>query len=460
MPVAKLKLRKFKNKKIALLGYGMENKALLEFLLSKNIKCEFTICDQREHIANEIGKIEIPRNVKINLKLGVTYNERLHKFNYLFRSPGWPLQCDGIQAAMERKRKFRDKIELTSPMRLFFELCPSNHTIGVTGTNGKGSTASLISHILDYGFNQSKNKRVKNRRVYLCGNIGVAPFTYIDKIRRSDWVVLELSSFQLEDMKKSPHIAVITNFTKDHLSPADPNNPNYHATMRDYWRAKANIFGWQTKADVVLINERISDQNFDFGNGRKIYFGKSNLPSKLPGDHNKENIEAAVQVAEYVKVMKSAIPEAIAEFNGLEHRLEFVIEKNKIKYYNDSYATTPDSTITAINAFSEPIILFLGGAEKGNDFTELAIKVAKRVRYVILFEGKATQRLETALQNAGYNNSMMEIVKSMEEGVRVANEKANSGDVIVMSPACASFGMFNNYKERGKLFKKEVLNEE
>jgi len=371
----------------------------------------------------------------------------LAKFDILFRSPGWPIDCSGIQSAL------RVGVKLSSPIKLFFELCPTKNIIGVTGTKGKGTTASLIYEIL----------RAAGKKVWLGGNIGVAPFAFIDKIKKTDWIVLELSSFQLEDITASPHIAVITNLYPEHLAPADPNNPNYHQTLEKYWAAKWNIVKYQKRGDYSIFNFQFSIlKQFPIFNSQTkakvTYFKKSELPSKLIGEHNKENIAAAVAVAEIAGVKLEDVKRAVVNFKGLPHRLELVRELDGVEYYDDSFATAPESTIIALKSFSQPVIVLLGGADKGTDFKGLALEVKKRCKFVVLLDGKATPRIKKELEKAGFSGDKMKLVNNIEEAVAAARQQASGGDVILLSTACASFGMFKNYKERGDLFKKEVFN--
>lgn len=436
-----MNLSTLENKRIAILGLGIENHALVKFLLKKGVDCAITICDARskEDLGNSYKVLNRSKNV--SWKLGQYANKNLDGFDIMFRSPGWPLFDEGAEEAKKMG------VELSSPMKLFFELCPTKNIIGVTGTKGKGTTSTLIEAIL----------REARKKVRLGGNIGIAPFDFLEKIKKNSWVVLELSSFQLEDFKVSPHIAVITNFTKEHLSPADPNNPNYHRNMRAYWQAKFNIIKWQKSRDKAVISHTLSSKlkNHDV-KSKVIYFSKSDLASKLVGEHNKENIAAAVEVARILKIKDKTIEKAIKKFRGLEHRIEFVKEVRGIKYFEDSFATTPDAAITALKSFSAPIILLAGGADKGSSFRNLARAIKKSVKTLILFEGKATPRIKKELQKINFSNNKIDVVGSMKEAVKLATKNTEKGDIVLLSPACASFGLFKNYKERGDLFKKEV----
>jgi len=413
-------------KKIAILGLGLENSALVKYILKHKIKCEITICDKRKTIKNKLP---------VFWQLGNSFNKNLEKFDILFRSPGWSL--DKLVAGRLKK--------ISSPMKLFFELCPTKNIIGVTGTKGKGTTASLIHEIL----------RAAGKRAWLGGNIGVAPFEFLDKIKKNDWVVLELSSFQLEDMTVSPHIAVITNLYPEHLKPADPNNPNFHKTMADYFKAKANIYRWQKSGDFLISNFQFSISNFQT-KGKKFYFKKTNLPLRLIGEHNKENIAAAAAAAKIVGVKMEIIKKAVAKFKGLPHRLELARELAGVKYYDDSFATTPEATITALKAFSSPVVLLLGGADKGSDFKKLAEEVKRRVKFTVLLKGQATPRIKRELLKVGYDIRKMKSANNIKAAVAAAREQAGRGEAVLLSPACASFGMFKNYKERGVLFKAEA----
>jgi len=448
-----MKLNDLQNKKIGILGLGIENYALVKFLLKNKIKAEITVCDARapERLGDKF--VELIRRKNIKWQLGKSYNRNLYKFDILFRSPGWPILCPGIQEAIKVPLgRGGRRVILSSPMKLFFDLCPAKNIIGVTGTKGKGTTASLIQGIL----------QTAKKKSWLGGNIGVAPFAFLPKIKNNDWVILELSSFQLEDMDKSPHIAVVTNLYSEHLAPADPHNPNYHKTLKDYRNAKMNITRWHKKGDYVIVNSKFKNQKskLQFKNqkylSKIVYFGKSGLKSRLIGEHNKENIAAAVEVAKIIGIKKEIIAKAVKNFKGLEHRLEMVREIRGVKYYNDSFATTPEATITALKSFQEPIVILAGGADKGANFKSLAKEIKKHCRFAVLLYGQATPRLKKELLKAGFPGVKMKLEKNIRNAMSAAVKNVISGDVVLLSTACASFGMFKNYKERGRLFKEEV----
>ena len=438
-------LKEYSNKKVAVLGLGAENEALILWLANKGVSVNLSIYDRREASALEDKQERISHltgGLSINWQLGRKSYKSLKGYDELWRSPGWPIFCPQIQEAIQSGGV------LNSPMNLFFKFCPTKNIIGVTGSKGKGTTASLIYDIL----------KLANYPVFLGGNIGVPPFAFFDQLTEKSLVVLELSSFQLEDLRHSPHIAVITNLYEEHLAPADPLNPNYHKSLADYWLAKEQIFLHQNPEDWLVINKKLSswlDKNHCPGQIK--WFGRLSWPSKLIGEHNQENIAAAWAATEIVGVLPVIAKKAVANFQGLEHRLQLVGEKGGVRYYDDSFATNPDSTIIAIKSFREPIILLAGGADKGNDFTFLAKTIrSQSVKAVILFEGEASPRLKDSLLSVGYPPEQIFLASSMGEAMRLVKEYAKTGDVVLLSPACASFGLFKNYKERGNLFKQAV----
>ncbi len=415
---AKTELKKLANKKIALLGLGLENRALLAWLKKHKIKATVRIKDVRLN----------PRD----------FNRGLEKFDLLFRSPGWPLFCPGIKRA-----RAQGKTEITSALNLFFSLCPTKNIVGVTGSKGKGTTASLIDKIL----------KDAGRHVWLGGNIGVAPFSFLDRLKPKDFVVLELSSFQLEDLEHSPRWAIITNLFKEHLAPADPRNPNFHPDLKSYWQAKLNI-ARAPENEWLLANKNLrSKLKREKIRGRLIYFAPSSLPAKLVGAYNRENVGAAVRLAKVLKIKAAQYKKTIANFGNLEHRLKLVRELGGVKYFDDSFSTTPESALLDLNSFSQPLILIAGGADKGADFRSLAKSIKKKVKFLLLLTGPATRRLQKELVRIKFPSKNLLVVNGMAAAVKKAREQAQAGDIVLLSPACASFGLFKNYKERGDRFK-------
>ena len=429
--------------KIALLGLGLENQALLFFLLKKyQIKnLDITICDARdqEEILNTYPQLK--KIKKIKWKTGADFNIALENFDILFRSPGWPILCPGIQSAI------KNGVKLSSPMNFFFEICPSKNIIAVSGSKGKGTTASLIYQII----------KDSGQKCFLAGNIGIAPINFIDKIKKDDWIVLELSSFQLEDLKFKPKIAVFTNIFKEHLSPADPKNPNFHRSFKEYFKAKMNLSLGQDKNDYLVANTKLKNKISSYQIQSKIiYFKKAKIKTKLIGDFNLENIAAAIEVAKILKIKKNLYQTSIANFSNLNHRLELVKEINGVSYFDNSFSTTPESTILDLKSFKNKIVLIAGGADKGANFLPLAKEIKKRVKFLILLAGPGSERIKTELQKTKYPKNKMIEVFSMPEAVTIAKKQAENGDIVLLSTACASFGLFKNYKERGQIFQEEV----
>ncbi len=442
----KTKTMKTKSKnqitKIALLGLGLDNLALLELLDANNAPAEVTICDFRDK--DKLPKIKI-KNLTINYRLGESFNKNLGDFSLLFRSPGWPVNCPGIYEALKNKIT-----KLSSPLNLFFNLVPTKNIIGITGTKGKGTTATLIYKIL------LANKKTSGKNVFLGGNIGITPLSFLNKIKPDDYVVLELSSFQLEDLEYSPKISVITNLFKEHLAPADPNNPNFHSSINKYWKAKLNIAKNQENKHLIANESLRKILTKENPRGKVIYFSDCSLPSKLTGNYNRQNIAAAVEVAKLLKIKPEIYKKVIARFGNLEHRLELVAEINKIKYFDNSFSTTPESTALDLESFNVPIVQIAGGADKGAEFKNLAKVIKEKTSFLILLPGHGSDRIKSELKKINFPNNKLALTSGMEEAVKISKQKATPGNVVLLSTACASFGIFKNYKERGDLFKKYV----
>ena len=429
------------NDRVALLGLGKDNLALLSMLDKHNAPVDVTICDFRSK--NKLPKLNLKR-IKPNYQLGSSFNKNLDQFDILYRSPGWSLSCPGIEEAKKNK-----KIKITTALNLFFELCPSKNIIGITGTKGKGTTATLIYEILKVAF-QSK------RKVFLGGNIGIPPLSFLERIDSNDFIVLELSSFQLEDLNYSPYISVITNLYKEHLAPADPNNPNYHHSFLAYWKSKLKIAeGKKNKYLIANKSLKIKLEKEKLSS-KIIYFSNSNLDTKLVGDYNQQNIGASVEVCKILKISSVLYKKVISNFNNLEHRLELVANKKGVKYYNNTFSTTPESTILDLQSFSNRIIQIAGGADKGANFRGLAHTIKSKVSLLILLPGSGSEKIKNELQKINFPKNKLIIVKNMEEAVKIAKQKSLPSDVVLLSTGCASFGIFKNYKERGDLFIKYV----
>lgn len=468
------------NDGVAVLGLGIENLALItHYFVKRGIRV--TVCDSRDPAA--LGeRYDSLKQLGVNFQLGSGYLSGLQKYSEVYRSPGLPLFTPELLEAV------RNGVRITSAMRLFIELCPCP-VIGVTGTKGKGTTSTLIHRILELSQSQ------KGNRVYLGGNIGIAPFEFLDKLTREDRVVLELSSFQLEDFDRSVPIAVITNITEDHLAPADPLNPNYHKSKDEYINAKTNLFKYQHPGDVTILNDAdpTSRELVRQVTGKLLTYGSSIQPSgawyakdsgggytlwwnqesgqpeplmnnkniQLRGEHNLLNICAAALACHAAGADLQSIREGVAGYTGLEHRLEYVATVNGIQFFDDSFATAPDPTIVALRAFTEPIVLIAGGADKGADFTALGEEIVKNTVKAVVLIGVMGPKIRTAIEEAAVKLDRKPPLlayggQNMGEVMSTALRYSAPGDVVLLSTACASFGMFKNYKERGNLFKAEV----
>ena len=472
------------NQEIAVLGLGIENLALTKYLVQRGIS--ITVCDSRDPI--DLGeRYDLLKRLGVKFQLGAGYLDHLQNFNPVYRSPGLPLFTPELSRAAE------NGIKVSSAMRLFVELCPCP-IIGVTGTKGKGTTSTLIYRILE------RSQLKKGARAFLGGNIGIAPFEFFAELAPGDLVVLELSSFQLEDFERSVPIAVITNITEDHLAPADPLNPNYHKSRIDYVKAKINLFKYQNPGDVTILNDDdltcreltplVTGKLLRYGswphgsqpqsleawftkkknNGYTIWWNPEISQAEplveseaiqLRGEHNLLNISAAVLACHAAGADIDSIREGIAGYTGLAHRLEYVATVNGLQFFDDSFATAPDPTIVGLRAFNEPVILIAGGADKGADFAGLGEEIIKNSVKIVVLIGLMRSKIRTAIELAAAKldlplPELIEGGKNMAEIVTTAIQHAVPGDVVLLSTACASFDMFKNYKERGDLFKAEV----
>lgn len=448
---------KFEGKKIAILGFGLEGQSLADYLLNKAES--IVVLDEKEARDFESKIINTYENKGVEFKFGKI--EDLGYFDIIFRSPGINPASKFILDAKHNGS------EISSATKLFFDLCPAE-IIGVTGTKGKGTTSTLIYEML----------KEAGEDVYLGGNIGVAPLTFLDNLNRDSKVVLELSSFQLIDLDKSSHIAVMLMTTSEHL--------DYHSDVYEYINAKRNIFKYQTNTDFAVINQdypasnesdivgegkvyKVSRESEVFGDGcfikndnlvLKINGNERNIVNineiALPGKHNLENAAAASMAAILAGADIESIKSVLRTFKGLPHRIEFVATIRGANYYDDSFSTTPETAIAAIESFSEPKILILGGSSKNSDFTELGevISNSDSIKAIIGI-GEEWRRIREKIRND--ETEIIENCKDMHEVVNQASKISEIGDIILLSPACASFDMFKNYKDRGEKFKEAVF---
>jgi len=425
---------------IAIIGFGVEGQAAHKYWTDQG--ASITVCDQ------DASKT-VPSGTAT--QLGSDYLKNLSRFDLIFRSAG--ISPDIILA---ENPSVVGKI--TTTINEFLRVCPTKHVIGITGTKGKGTTSTLTAKMLE----------AAGMQVFLGGNIGVSPFDFLPKLTEESWVVLELSSFQLIDLQRSPAIGVCLMVVPEHL--------NWHHDMDDYILSKAQLFEHQALSDLAIYYAKsdISRKIASYSPALKMpYFAdpgahieNDNITIaehticrtdelKLLGEHNWQNVCAAVTTVWQVTQNITAMRSVLTTFSGLEHRLEFVREVNDVKYYDDSFGTTPETAQVAIESFQEPKVVILGGSDKGAEFDALAQTVTdNNVRQVILV-GQTAPKIAEALQAKGYT-AITQGSNTMQEIVQAAHDLAQPGDVVLLSPACASFGMFSDYKDRGEQFKQVV----
>ena len=453
------KLDEFKynvaGKNITVIGIGISNLPLIKYLVS--LGANVTACDRRS--AEDLGE-----NYTELEKLGVKFNLGDGYLNNLsgdmiFKTPGMRYDVPELLNAKENGSI------VTSEMEVFFEVCPS-HIIAVTGSDGKTTTTTLIHKMMtDAGY-----------KTWLGGNIGNPLLTDTEKMKENDWVILELSSFQLHTMRKSPEIAVITNISPNHL--------DMHKDYKEYIDAKKNIMLYQNEGDTLIVNadNQVTADIGKSANGAVKYFSRNGMADvyldgniikrgiveilnikdiKIPGMHNVENYMAAIAAVSGL-VSKDVIVNVAKTFGGVEHRIELVRTLDGVKYYNSSIDSSPNRTINTLRVFPNKVIMIAGGKDKGIPYDEIGPALAEHVKVLILI-GATSDKIQEALDaeiNKTGNGKDIEVIRatSYEDAVNTARSKAHDGDVVLLSPASTSFDMFRNFEERGNLFKK-IVNE-
>lgn len=462
-----MNLDSLQNQTIGILGFGKEGQSVAKFLFNKGFN--FTIYDHKPIEEWSEPAQELAKNLNLVHSSGEEYLlKAINSCNVLFRSPGIRIPED------LRQLGFQKDLQITSQTKWFFDNCPAK-IIGVTGTKGKGTTASLIAHILE-------NSNVKFGNLYLTGNIGrIEPLAFLESVSEQDIIVYELSSFQLQDLGKSPHIGVCLMVTQDHL--------DYHSNLEEYHSAKQAICKFQTPDDYTIYNSDYpASKNIgSLGSGRKFAVSKMNKPVSgvyidvltqqlvlspfddqeltlnvyerlLPGEHNLENIAAASLAAYLAGATQEEIEEGVKTFKGLNDRLEFVGEVQGVRYVNDSISTNIDTCIAAIKSFDKPIVLLLGGASKKLDYHPLIkfLDTTTNLKAVVLIGDTGKEIYDLNLSST-LKAKCTEPFTTFEEAVRKAVSLAGSGDVVLLSPASTSFDMFHSYSERGQTFK-DIIN--
>lgn len=447
------------SKKIAMCGIGISNTPLILDFLAKGARVY--ACDRRER--EQIGELaDRLEAAGAELRLGSDYLDHL-EVDIIFRTPGMSFNLPELASARRRG------IAVTSEMEVFFDLCPAT-IFAVTGSDGKTTTTTLIAEML----------KAQGKTVHIGGNIGNPLLPEIGKIKPEDFVVVELSSFQLISMRKSPDVAVVTNVAPNHL--------DIHKDMDEYVEAKKNIILHQNAFSRTVLNydNEITKGFVDYVRGQSLGFSMESrvkngawLDEKgmlhmsyrgidapvmhrneitVLGDHNVANYLAAIS-AVWGYVSADNIRKVAKEFAGVEHRIEFVREKDGVKYYNDSIASSPTRTIAGLKAFDKKVILLAGGYDKHIPFEPMAPYVTDKVKLLILC-GPTADLIERAVKaDPSYEEGKPEIIRTenLGQSIEVARQKAVAGDIVTLSPACASFDAFPNFAARGKFFKEKVM---
>ena len=445
---------RLQGKRVLVLGLGVSNRPLVRLLLRFGI--DVTGCDRtpREKLDPEVLELE---RLGAKLHLGDDYLTGISG-DVAFRTPGLHPEKPELQALRAAGTKF------TSEMEAFFEVCPCR-IIGVTGSDGKTTTATLIAEML----------RHAGRKVWLGGNIGTPLLDRADEMEPTDSVVLELSSFQLMDLRRSCHIAVVTNLAPNHL--------DIHRSMEEYIAAKKNIFLHQGADDTLILNadnaltagfapeaagavcffsRQTGQPNGAWFDGETVYLDGRPLLKRekilLPGVHNVENYMAAILAVRGL-VSDGDIRAVAAQFGGVEHRIELVRERNGVRFYNDSIASSPSRTIAGLRSFDQKVILIAGGYDKHLSYAPLGDEIPSHVRLLICTGATAQKIADATRQASDYREGHPKIrmIDDFYAAIHAAADAAQPGDVVLLSPAAAAFDKFKNFMVRGREFKKTVM---
>ena len=454
-----------KGKKVAVLGIGRSNIPAISFL--KSLGANISARDKDKNVLEKYPELHM---LDIGIVLGENYLSDLDKFDYILRTPGIKPFLPEIESAV------KNGVKLTSEIELLIDLAPCK-VIGITGSDGKTTTTTLVSKFLEK----------EGYKVWLGGNIGKSIFADIDKMDKKDIIVLELSSFQLMTLRKSPNVSIITNISPNHL--------DYHRSFKEYINAKANIFFKQRKNDVLVLNAddkytekyitilkdnkinskvknfsiktRVEDGVY-FENNEIVYNQndkKINICTKdevkLVGMHNIANIcAAATAVIDMVSL--DSIKDVISNFSGVEHRMEFVRNVNGVNYYNDSIASSPSRTIAGLTSFNKKVILIAGGYDKNIPYDVIGEYILDKVKLLLLV-GATSSKIKEAVMNEAIKrkidiNKILDIKEftSLKDCVAYATLNSKPEDNVIMSPASASFDMYKDFEERGNYFKELV----
>ena len=460
-----------KDKKISFIGVGVSHNDLIRLFLKKGF--DVSVCD-----AKTLGDESVPDKDKFSSAIYEEFSKMGAKFylgkdeymngvlnsDIVFRPPGMYFNHKDIKEAREKG------VIVTSETELFFDLCPCK-TYAITGSDGKSTTTTLVKEFFERD----------GRKVFFGGNIGKPLLSRIEEITENDVAVVELSSFQLISMRESPYAAAITNITPNHL--------NVHGTMEEYIESKCNILYHQNAFSKAVLNYDNENTRSlaPLVRGKLSFFSRQTVPEKgsflsedgwlcyndngnvtkvlhkddirIPGIHNVENFLTAIALT-WGDVSLESIVKTAKEFGGVELRIEFVRELDGVRYYNDSIASSPTRVMAGLNSFDRKLIIIMGGSDKGISFAPMAPLILEKVKLLIVM-GETANAIRTAVEECeGFEKSDIKIidVKNMNEAVNTARENAKSGDIVSLSPACASFDMYRMFEERGNHFK-QLVNE-
>lgn len=447
-------IKYFEDKKILILGFGLEGKSTYNFIRKYLPNKKIYISDKNENLKDICELIKHDNNVELNC--GSSYLDNLQDYDVIMKSPGVSLKNIDLSKI---ETKIKSELEL---LLEFFNI----YTIGITGTKGKSTTSSLVYKIL----------KEQNKDVLLLGNIGTPVFDWMDEIKENMYLVLEMSSHQLEYMDLSPNISILLNVYEEHL--------DHYNSLNAYIDAKCNIFRHQTESDYYIYNadiDKIRDKNIEFKvnstkyavtlrdtasnesniiklkddsiyiNDEKIY--DTNNERKLLGVHNLNNIMFAITVSEILKLDRNKTIETINDFEALPHRIEYVGKYDDITFYNDSIATIPEAAINSIEALKNVNTLIIGGLDRGIDYTKFITYLDNSNIQNIICMPTTGHNIGKQLKN---NNINKFYVETIEEAVNIAKEHTKKDSICLLSPAAASYGFFKNFEERGNKFKEFV----
>lgn len=435
----------FQDKRVVVMGLGRFGGGVDSALFAAKRGAAVLVTDLAAE-AELADSMEALRDVEITYRLGVHCDYDFAAADILIVNPAVPPDNRYVRIAQQAGAL------VTSQMELFFQCCPAP-IIGITGANGKSTTTALTAHLLAAG----------RRKVWLGGNIGHQPLLdIVDQIAKDDLVVLEISNFQLEQLARiqaAPQIGLITNLTANHI--------DRHGTFEEYCRVKEGIFKYQKNGTVSIFNAEDAithawyQKYLNDPNRSCLAFSADDVPDtfakiyQLPGRANRSNLAAALAIVSCFDIDPSTVAQAIASFGGLPNRCQFIAEINGVRWYDDSKATTPVSTMAALNGIDEPKILIAGGYDKKISFAELGTCIAGRAKAAVLI-GQTASKIAGAIQSSSRTNCVVKYADSMEQAVQISNALAVPGDVVLMSPACASYDMFKNYICRSEAFVQAV----